>query len=52
MRNIDIYKKERLIFVKKKYSPMRVQGLLTRDQLIDCLSVVGGLALLVILLVI
>ena len=50
MRNIDIYKKERLIFINKKYSLVRVQGLLTRDQLLDCLSVVGGLALVVILL--
>ena len=52
MRNIDIYSKERLIFVKKKYSPMRALKVLTLDQTIDCLSVVGGLALLVILLAI
>ena len=50
MRNNDIYTIQRKIFIKKKYSPMRVRGLLTRDQLLDCLSVVGGLALVVILL--
>ena len=50
MRNIDIYSKERLIFVKKKYSPMRVRGLLTLDQVIDLLAVTGGLLLIVVLL--
>ena len=50
MRNIDIYSKERLIFVKKKYSPMRVRGVISKDQLIDLLSVTGGLLLVWILL--
>ena len=50
MRNIDIYSKERLIFIKKKYSLMRVQGIISKDQLIDCLSVTGGLLLVWLLL--
>ena len=43
MRNNDIYTIQRKIFIKKKYSLMRVQGLISKDQLIDCLSVTGGL---------
>ena len=50
MRNNDIYSKERLIFVKKKYSPMRVRGLLNLDQVIDLLAVTGGLLLVWLLL--
>jgi len=50
MRNIDIYSKERRIFIKKKYSPMRAQGLISKDQLIDLVAVFGGLLLVWLLL--
>ena len=50
MRNNDIYTIQRKIFIKKKYSLMRVQGIISKDQLIDCFSVVGGLLLVVVLL--
>ena len=50
MRNNDIYTIQRKIFIKKKYSLMRVQGVISKDQLIDCLSVTGGLLLIVVLL--
>jgi len=50
MRNIDIYSKERLIFIKRKSFPMRAQGLISKDQLIDCFSVVGGLLMVWLLL--
>ena len=50
MRNNDIYTIQRKIFIKKKYSPMRAQGLISKDQLIDCLSVTGGLLLVWLLL--
>ena len=50
MRNNDIYTIQRKIFIKKKYSLMRVQGLISKDQLIDCLSVTGGLLLIWLLL--
>ena len=51
MRNNDIYTIQRKIFIKKKYSLMRVQGIIiSKDQLIDCFSVVGGLLLIVVLL--
>ena len=50
MRNNDIYTIQRKIFIKKKYSLMRVQGIISKDQLIDCLSVTGGLLLIVVLL--
>ena len=50
MRNIDIYSKERLIFIKRKSFPMRALKVLSQDQLIDCLSVVGGLLLVAVLL--
>ena len=50
MRNIDIYSKERLIFIKKKYSLMRVQGVISKDQLIDLVAVFGGLLLVWLLL--
>ena len=50
MRNNDIYTIQRKIFIKKKYSLMRVQGIISKDQLIDCLSVTGGLLLIWLLL--
>ena len=50
MRNNDIYTIQRKIFIKKKYSPMRVHGLLTKDQLIDLVAVFGGLLLVWLLL--
>ena len=50
MRNNDIYTIQRKIFIKKKYSLMRVRGLISKDQLIDCLSVTGGLLLVSLLL--
>jgi len=46
----DIYTKERQRFVKSRFSPMRVQGVMSKDQLIDCFSVVGGLLLVWVLL--
>jgi len=46
----DIYTKERRRFVKANYSHVRVQGVMTVDQLIDCFSVVGGLLLVWVLL--
>ena len=50
MRNNDIYTIQRKIFIKKKYSPMRVRGLLKLDQVIDLLAVTGGVFLVWILL--
>ena len=50
MRNNDIYTIQRKIFIKKKYSPMRVQGLISKDQLIDLVAVFGGLLLIWLLL--
>jgi len=49
MRNNDIYTIQRKIFMKK-YSPMRVQGLISKDQLIDLVAVFGGLLLVWLLL--
>ena len=46
----DIYTKERQCFVKSNFPHMRVQGLMNRDQLIDCFSVVGGFLLVGLLL--
>ena len=46
----DIYIKERQRFVKSNFPHMRMQGLLSKDQLIDCFSVVGGLLLVAVLL--
>ena len=50
MRNIDIYKKKRLIFVKRKSFPMRALKVLSLDQGIDLLAVTGGLLLVWLLL--
>jgi len=50
MRNNDIYSKERLIFIKRKSFPMRVQGVISKDQLIDLVAVFGGLLLVWLLL--
>ena len=50
MRNIDIYTKERLIFIKRKTFPMRALKVLSLDQGIDLLAVTGGLLLIVVLL--
>ena len=50
MRNIDIYSKERLIFIKKKYSPMRALKVLSLDQGIDLLAVTGGVILVWLIL--
>jgi hypothetical protein len=46
----DIYTKERQRFVKSYFPYVRVQELLSKDQLIDCLSVTGGLLLVAVLL--
>jgi len=46
----DIYTKERRRFVKANYSHVRVQGVMTKSQLIDCFSVAGGLLLVAVLL--
>ena len=46
----DIYTKERQRFVKSYFPYVCVQGLLSKDQLIDCLSVTGGLLLVSLLL--
>ena len=50
MRNNDIYTIQRKIFIKKKYSLMRVQGIISKDQLIDLEAVFGGLLLVWLLL--
>ena len=50
MRNMDIYTIQRKIFIKKKYSLMRVQGVISKDQLIDLVAVFGGLLLVWLLL--
>ena len=50
MRNNDIYTIQRKIFIKKKYSLMRVQGIISKDQLIDLAAVFGGLLLVWLLL--
>jgi len=46
----DIYTKERRRFVKANYPHVRVQGVISKDQLIDCFSLAGGLLLVVVLL--
>jgi len=46
----DIYTKERQRFVKSNFSYVRVQGVFSVNQLIDCFSVVGGLILVSLLL--
>jgi hypothetical protein len=46
----DIYTKERQRFVKSDFSHVCVQGVITKNQLIDCFSVIGGLLLVTLLL--
>ena len=46
----DIYTKERQRFVKSDFPHVRVQGVFSVNQLIDCFSVVGGLLLVAVLL--
>jgi len=50
MRNNDIYTIERKIFIKSNSVPMRARKVISKDQLIDCFSVAGGLLLMVVLL--
>ena len=50
MRNNDIYTIQRKIFIKRKSFPMRVQGVISKDQLIDLVAVFGGLLLVWLLL--
>ena len=50
MINNDIYTIQRKIFIKQKYSLMRAQGLISKNQLIDLVAVFGGLLLVWLLL--